>query len=169
MNKEQLNKLLDATYDFEAMLLLLNSRIEDEEILKRAKEKAIYLKSLIEGAFEEKKDERVVSSPEEELSEKNDDIKFDDNLFYQLNEEQNFETSNNESVPAPLKLSINDRFRFKRELFYDSDSELQSVINYINKSVSYEEVESELVGNMNMDPEDPVVEEFLELVKRRFE
>lgn len=65
-------------------------------------------------------------------------------------------------------ISIGDRFRFQRELFNGNGEDMNKTLHYINQLASFEEVNSFLKSKYNWNPEDEAVEDFNQIVKRRF-
>lgn len=64
---------------------------------------------------------------------------------------------------------LNDRFRFKRELFGNSDAEFSSAMNMIAAMDSYDEAEEYFIGELEWDEENPEVVDFMEIIKGYFE
>ena len=65
-------------------------------------------------------------------------------------------------------LSLNDRFRFRRELFGNSDVNMNDTLNLIDTMSDYNEATDYLLGDLGWSMEEPVVQEFLQLVERHF-
>lgn len=65
-------------------------------------------------------------------------------------------------------LSLNDRFRFRRELFGNSDVNMNDTLNLIDTMSDYNEVLEYLVQDLNWSTDELVVQEFLQLVERHF-
>lgn len=64
--------------------------------------------------------------------------------------------------------SLNDRFRFRRELFGGDEERMNKVINKLNDIHSYEESISFLHNELHWNIEDEAVAEFLERIEKRF-
>lgn len=75
--------------------------------------------------------------------------------------------------PALLDLkrgiSLNDRFYYQRELFHNSREEMNHVMEQLNSMESYQQVEAFLKENRSWTFDDPVVKEFLTIIKKGFE
>ena len=67
-----------------------------------------------------------------------------------------------------LVFTLNDRFRFRRELFSNSDSEMADAINTIGSMHSYDEAEEYFYTDLNWDPENPDVADFMEIIRNSF-
>lgn len=65
-------------------------------------------------------------------------------------------------------ISLNDRFRFRRELFGNSDVRMTETLALIDTMSDYGEAREYLLNDMGWDDEDPVVKEFLALVEKHF-
>ncbi len=64
--------------------------------------------------------------------------------------------------------TINDRYRFRRELFGNSNAEMTDTINLLSAMSSIEEVEEYLLGDLGWDRANEDVEAFVSIVRRRF-
>lgn len=64
---------------------------------------------------------------------------------------------------------LNDRFRFRRELFSNSDSEFSEALGRVACMESYDEAEDYFIGSLGWDPENPEVVDFLEIIRIYFE
>ncbi len=65
-------------------------------------------------------------------------------------------------------ISIGDRFRFQRELFKGNGEEMNRTLNYINQLATFDEASSFLISKYGWDKANESVEDFLQLVRRRF-
>ena len=64
--------------------------------------------------------------------------------------------------------SLNDRFRFKRDLFAGDEEKMSRTFSDINKQTSYESAKTYLQEELNWNMEDVNVVDFLKLVEKRF-
>lgn len=64
--------------------------------------------------------------------------------------------------------SLNDRFRFRRELFGGDESRMNQAINDLNDLHSYEESVTYLDQQLQWNIEDEAVADFLKLIEKRF-
>lgn len=64
---------------------------------------------------------------------------------------------------------LNDRFRFRRELFANSDAEFSSAMNMIAAMESYEEAEEYFIDQLGWDMENQEVVDFMEIIRGYFE
>ena len=65
-------------------------------------------------------------------------------------------------------LSLNDRFRFRRELFGNSDINMNDTLNLLDTMSDLAEAREYLLQDLGWSTDDPVVQEFLTLVERHF-
>ena len=65
-------------------------------------------------------------------------------------------------------LRLNDRFRFRRELFGNSDVNMNDTLNLIDTMADYAEARDYLINDLGWSADEPVVKEFLELVSLHF-
>ena len=64
-------------------------------------------------------------------------------------------------------ISLNDKFRFQREIFGGNATLLNQTLETLNEIDSKEKA-TEFLSNLNFDNENPTAAEFLELVNRKF-
>lgn len=65
-------------------------------------------------------------------------------------------------------LSLNDRFRFRRELFGGDETRMNETLGKMNEMSSYEEALDYLHNELNWNIEDAAVADFLQLLEKRF-
>lgn len=65
-------------------------------------------------------------------------------------------------------LSLNDRFRFRRELFGNSDVRMTETLALLDTMDGYAEAREYLTEDLGWDADEPVVQEFLALVENHF-
>lgn len=116
----------------------------------------------------------------------------DDMMFYSLSEEEEsqkpaVDVPDKEcpvSEPRPLQeaaaspeptadrrrplFSVNDRFRFRRELFSGSDDDFNAALGLAATMDSYDEAENYFFSELEWNPEDSVVMEFMEILHRYY-
>ncbi len=88
-----------------------------------------------------------------------------------------------EEIPAPVRsgktaepvepkgrlvFSINDRYRFKRELFDGSDADFNNTLALVASMESYDEAEDYFLGELQWDQKSREVTDFLEILKKYF-
>ena len=65
-------------------------------------------------------------------------------------------------------INIGDRFRFQRELFQGNGEDMNKTLHYINQLETLDEAKSFLQSKYSWDMENETVEDFFQIVKRRF-
>lgn len=65
-------------------------------------------------------------------------------------------------------LSLNDRFRFSRELFNNDNVSMEKCFDMINQATHFSELEQELYDTYRWEKDNECVIEFLTLIKKRF-
>jgi hypothetical protein len=65
-------------------------------------------------------------------------------------------------------ISLGDRFRFQRELFRNNGEEMNKMLSYLNMLATYEEAVAFLFSKYGWDEESPAVNDFLQIIKRKF-
>lgn len=65
--------------------------------------------------------------------------------------------------------SLNDRFRFRRELFGNSDTEFADALNMLEAMGNLAEANDYFYGDLQWDPENPEVIDFMQIVTKHFQ
>lgn len=68
------------------------------------------------------------------------------------------------SVGLKNVFTLNDRFRFRRELFGNSDALFYGTIDQVEKMATIAEAEQYFYGGLSWDPSDPDVKDFMRIV-----
>lgn len=66
------------------------------------------------------------------------------------------------------RLCLNDRFRFRRDIFGGDDAGMRAALERIAGCRSLDEAEDYLYDELNADPESPAVEDFIVILKEYF-
>lgn len=64
--------------------------------------------------------------------------------------------------------SLNDRFRYRRELFSNSEVEMRNTINMVEAMQSFAEAEEYFYGDLEWDSESPEVKDFMTIIRNHF-
>lgn len=64
--------------------------------------------------------------------------------------------------------SLNDRFRYRRELFGNSEVEMRNTINMVEAMHSFSEAEDYFYGDLEWDRESPEVVDFMTTIRNHF-
>lgn len=78
-------------------------------------------------------------------------------------------TERSEPKKGKLVFSINDRFRFKRELFDNSDVAFNNTLALVASMENYDEAEDYFLNEEGLDRRSPAVADFLDVIKRYFQ
>ena len=123
--------------------------------------------------------EDIFESIDSETEELDDDIiELDDIDSYDDIEDDNTVLSEPNTIEEKLAIqntrdlrtafTINDRFRFKRELFGNKDTELADALNMISAMSSFAEVQEYFFEDLEWDKDNPEVIDFLKIISNYF-
>ena len=74
----------------------------------------------------------------------------------------------NEMPRGKLVFSVNDRFRFKKELFGGSDADFNTALTFVASMDNFEEAEDYFINELSLDPSNGSVVDFLKVVRKYF-
>lgn len=74
-----------------------------------------------------------------------------------------------QSADLSKAFTLNDKYRFRRELFGGNDADFSNTINLIVSMNSYEEARDYLLHDLCWDQNNETVEDFLTIIKRHFQ
>ena len=113
-----------------------------------------------------------------------DDEDADVNLIEDADEEVVDDEDEDEDDDVPLTLdealqrnmsrdlrkafSLNDRFRYRRELFANNDVEMNDTLNLVETMHSFSEAEDFFYGDLEWDKEAPEVIDFMNVIRNHF-
>jgi hypothetical protein len=91
-------------------------------------------------------------------------------------EEQDAEEETDDEEPTSVQhrsatsivFTLNDRFRFRRELFGNSEAEMADTVNLLSAMSSMSEVEDYLLNDLEWDADNQEVQDFIAIVARKF-
>jgi len=75
--------------------------------------------------------------------------------------------SHNAVLDLKQVLSIADRFRFQRELFNGNGEKFSQSLTDFNKMQTLEEAQNYIVKNLKIDLENPVVQDFIKILRKK--
>lgn len=67
-----------------------------------------------------------------------------------------------------IKIPLNDRYIFRRELFNFSDEEMQEALQVVEEMSSVEELEDYFYNDLCWDPDNEVVKDFMSIITSQF-
>lgn len=68
----------------------------------------------------------------------------------------------------PIQFTLNDRYRFLREIFGNSVEEMTAAVGDIEQMANAEEVTDYVIRTLNQDPDQQITKDFLAAVNERF-
>lgn len=196
--KTDIRKMIAEAYELEGLLLLADNRGADtpEYVFTAIGEKLDRLQMLLgerEGDEGEETqedacmvelvlDDEPTAEPDAEtpnVADETEDVEAEDNIEEET--EANEKTSDDSE---PLRLdeklqrsrskdlksafSLNDTFRFRRELFGNSAAEMTDALHMVEAMHSFDEAEDYFYGDLGWDRESDDVKEFMAIIKNHF-
>ncbi|MDE6032801.1 MAG: hypothetical protein K2G15_02435 [Muribaculaceae bacterium] len=158
--KKELTEILEQLRDLTAKVEALIDNIEDNpaplEVIEEELEEE--LEELEE--LEDIPQDIVLDSNPSEVPEVSDNSDFSD-----VAKPSSYSTP---PLPAAIKFSLNDRFRFQRAIFGNSPERMANAMTAISAMTTADEVYAYLTNVLNRDVNDPDVEDFFREVTLRF-
>ena len=105
-------------------------------------------------------DDIIYSAPEETKEEVKEEVKED--------VKRTVRPAVDPNAPKPA-FCINDRFRFRRELFGNSDAAFNSAMDLVATMDDYQEAEDYFLADLGWDTEKPEVMDFMAIIRTYFE
>lgn len=167
MTLDEIKDLKDKVYELEGLLELAQLRedkIDELEPLIKAR-----IDALLKDDEEDSSD-RIEKTENSPLSEMPLAVEKTAPAMKQgLSEKGSEPVEDFSSTQRKPAFCINDRFRFRRELFNGSDSEFAAAMNVVASMENFEEAQDYFLGELGWNPEDENVADFLEIIERYFE
>ena len=166
--KNQLRELLDRIYELEGMVHLAIKRDDSSQdfirLISNKGDEVALLISELKGVNPQ------ISGGDPDSD---DDYNFSeysiDDAPEQLNSESSSIIEQKKEGKGKLVFSINERFRFKKELFDNSDADFNNTLALVASMEDYDEAEEYFITEEGFQRNDPVVREFLEIIKKYFQ
>lgn len=173
---------LDLCFEIEGLIALIIKREDDvpENVHTLLARKISELSNIYglspEGIRESEQAEDIAQNAEFEQSE-DADVPVEEAEAEpepEIEAEPTSETKASEAAPEPetekasIALTLNDKFRFKRELFGNNAAELSDALDVVNAVSSKAELEDYFYNDLCWDPENPDVKDFMEIASARF-
>lgn len=112
---------------------------------------------------DEDADVNLIEDADEEVVDDEDDDE-DDDVPLTLDEA----LQRNMSRDLRKAFSLNDRFRYRRELFANNDVEMNDTLNLVETMHSFSEAEDFFYGDLEWDKEAPEVIDFMNVIRNHF-
>lgn len=170
MTLEDIKSLKDKVYELEGLLELAQLREEKIPELEPLIRSRIGMLLEKDDVILESENVSVTETDVAEIEEENIIVTVTDNkpaatVTIKTSEEKHTVEKQKNEKPA---FCLNDRFRFRRELFSNSDAEFSAAMNTIAAMESYEEAEEYFLGQLGWDAENPEVADFMEIIRGYF-
>lgn len=147
---------------------------EDSEPIASVYEKIDLPASPVNEIAEAQEEQEIADSAEmeqeedaEPTSETEDDF-VADTLVSKNDTEGEAEVLNDFLCKKNPAFTLNDKFRFRRSLFDNSDEEFQGTLKIISEMKAMDEVEDYLYNDLCLDPENEDVKAFVEIISVQF-
>lgn len=168
-----LKDLLDKTYELEGLLHLALKRNDSIEefirlISKKGKDIAGICENIKETSGKSRRDTKISDSffsLEEYSIDEETEPAFPS---AQLSLTDLKKENKNDTERGKLVFSINDKFRFRKELFNNSDIDFNNTVALIASMEDYEEAEDYFINEEGFDANDQTVKDFLGFIQRYF-
>lgn len=172
--ESKLRKLLDTIYELEGLVHLALKRDDATgDFIRLISVKGEEVGAIVAG----------LNSSEESAEISSEESK--ENFYleeYSIDEETDKYTGISQELPdspgpsskednlqrGKLVFSVNERFRFRRELFNGSDADFNNNLALVASMEDYEEAENYFINEEGFDRNNPAVAEFLEILIRYF-
>lgn len=168
--KNKLRDLLDNIYELEGLLHLSIDREERSDdlirlISKKGEEIAEKCKSLSVNKLQ---DNNRPNIKEEDSCFDEYSLDEDINKYEEPSQLEHQEFQKKTPQRGKLVFSINEKYRFKQELFHNSDIDFNNTLVLLASMENYDEAEEFFINEEGFELSNPVVREFLEIIKRYF-
>lgn len=166
----------------EQLKILLNKIYELEGIVHLALKRDVTSMDFLELISKKSNEVRETSQALlHHLSPSESNFKLDEYYLDEVNDSNNSDTfpmyltsskaqspSSSHRNKGKLVFSVNERFRFKKELFDNSDTNFNNTLALVASMDTYDEAEEYFLNEEHFDKNDQVVAEFLNVIKRYF-
>lgn len=124
----------------------------------------------VSDAFEESEEADETEYNEEDSLDDDSVVDYDDLSKDEFDEVLTVDEALQRSLSKNLwkAFSLNDHFRYRRELFSNSDLEMRNTINMVEAMQSFAEAEEYFYTDLEWDAESPEVKDFMEIIRKHF-
>lgn len=102
------------------------------------------------------------------VSDESDAVSADNGTDADVDAPDAIESDTVRIADVPSGFTLNDKFRFRRELFANSDAEMADALDIVNAMNSVAEIEDYFYNDLCWDPENEDVKDFMHIVTARF-
>lgn len=179
--ESKLRDLLDKIYELEGLVHLALKRDDSSKdflrlISKKGKEIGEISQSFSSQSLDGESNTELLQSnlsdpsfslAEYTIDEEQEDFSLNANNGISLSGLNKADTTDKNR--GKLVFSINDRFRFRRELFENSDVDFNNTLALVASMDDYDEAEDYFISEVGFDKSNPVVGEFFDVIKKYFQ
>lgn len=176
----KINEIKNSIYEAEGLLELLQNRPEKLDALRplissRLTAAAAGLASLSDGspAAGEEEHARKIPEAKETATENETAPAMETGLKEETDDKkgavkESITTAAGGADTAKPAFCLNDRFRFKRAIFGGDADAFNDAMDRLTTFDSFEEAEEYFYGNLDLDPEDEDVTDFMTIIRNYF-
>lgn len=155
-----------------------DEEVIDEEVIEEdGQEEVVPQEEETEEETEEEASEEEVSEEEVSEEEASEEEASEEEVIEEEIIEEEIEDPQGEETPVASRpvavrkrpvFCLNDRFRFCRELFGNSETEFIATLDLISGMSDYDEAEEYFIDEMGWDPDNQDVSDFMEILRIYF-
>ena len=141
--------------------------LPDDEVVDETSDEDIFDEPIEEVVEEVLEDDSLDAGAEEVLEDTFDEFVEEEKA---IDEPIRLDEALQRSLSKDLSkaFSLNDRFRYRRELFGNSEVEMRNTIDMVEAMHSFSEAEDYFYGDLEWDHESPEVADFMTIIKNHF-
>ena len=175
--ERELRNLLDRIYELEGLVHLALKRTDlHADFLRLISQKGVEIGGMCNDITSVKYEDQSLNNGEDYDKE----FCLDEySLEHDSNEDEDFNTAliqksiasndtNQEASSGKLVFSINEKYRFKKELFNNSELEFNNTLVLVASMEDFEEAEDYFINDLGWNTATPEVKDFLEIIRRYF-
>lgn len=164
----KLDKILDICYELEGLLCLAKKRDDIiADIMSKARNKTDEIRSLLDFDISISKSDNVITTIESDNNEQ-PEVLYQPELSEEITDSDESVEPTEQSRNLRQIFTLNDKFRFRRELFGNSDTEFADCLNLLSAMSSVAEAYEYLFNDLEWDKSNDEVVEFLTIVESYF-
>lgn len=154
---------IDTVADDEEYTMDAGSIVEDDDTTKNNSDT-----DEITAPEETADDDMIEDEPEPIQETKSDDDMIEDDRDFLEPIKLDEALQRSLSKDLSKAFSLNDRFRYRRELFSNSEMEMRNTLNMVEAMQSFAEAEDYFYGDLEWDKESPEVMDFMTIIRNHF-
>ena len=164
----KLDKILNLCYELEGLLCLAKKRDDIiADIMSKARNKTDEIRSLFDSDISISKSDNAITTIELDDNEQ-PEVLCQSELPDEITDSHESDDPTEQSRNLRQIFTINDKFRFRRELFGNSDTEFADCLNLLSAMTSIAEVHEYLFNDLEWDKSNDEVVEFVTIIETYF-